>query len=266
VSRLFLIAVCALAITGCGETSDESEAGPKSAYLNLEKKLVAGDSSACSMMSSDYKNKLAASVQLFAADCPEVVKDVQKGFKEDPDLRTKSIDQVRVKGDTATFIARSTYDGQDVRTKVYLKRGPEDAWILDKDAILDAAGPPGPLIAFREYSYALRKADGERVCALSTARGKELMARVVPESHGSGQCEGAVPFVAVAASKQPRPEVIGGDEESETAQLYALQSDGDGIWAFQVIGMEREDGQWLFDYSRELGRAPAPRAPSSPVT
>lgn len=262
-TRSALALVCAMAfLTGCGS----SEADPQSAYLNLEKKLIAGDPAACELMSSDYQNKLAASAEKFSADCPEVVKKVQAGFREDPDLKTKSIGKVNVRGDKATLIASSTYDGKDVRTEAFLKRKADGNWILDKDRILDPAAPEAPVAAFLDYTKALRTANGERVCALSTARGKELLTNVLPESHGNGACEGAVPFLAVAASKQPEPDVIGGDVKGDDAALYVLQSDGNGVWVLRVVGLAREDGKWLFDQSRDIGRAPAPRAPSSPVT
>ncbi|MBI2692038.1 MAG: hypothetical protein HYX29_08870 [Solirubrobacterales bacterium] len=217
-------------------------------------------------MSSDFKNKLAASVQLFGSDCPAVVKEVGEGFRADPDLRTKSIDKVKVKGNNATLIAHSTYLGADVRTKVSLeRRAADEAWMLAGDQQLDDVAPSAPLTAYRDYSSALSDGDGTRVCALSTAAGKALIGKMLPESHSGGTCEGAVPFLAVAASKLPRTDIVGGEAKGETATLYGLQSDGSGGWVFREFVMKREGGKWLFDRSLDLGVAPARKMPGGPV-
>lgn len=264
--RLGLILVCALAIAGCG-SADEGEAGsPSAAYLTLEKKLVKGDATACQAMTSEFKNKLAASVQLFSADCPAVVKAVGKGLREDPDLRTRSIDQVKARGSSATLVAHSTYRGADVRTRVTLQKNAAGDWIVDKDHQLDDVAPSAPLTAYRAYTRAFSQGDGPKACGLSTVRGQKLIAAALPENHGGGTCEGAVPFLAVAASKLPEADVVGGEQQDDSGTLYTLQSNGSGSWVFREVVMKREAGKWFFDHSADLGIAPPPRAPSSPVT
>lgn len=264
--RSLLALVCAVAIAGCGSSDVSRPAGPKSVYLSLEKQLVKGDAVACESMTTEYKNKLAASVQLFSADCPAVVKEVGKGLREDPELRTRSIDDIEVRGNNATLIAHSTYRGADVRTKVSFRRSPGGAWLVDRDHELDDVAPSAPLTAYREYATAFSKGDGPEACALSTTRGKSLIAKALPQSHGDGSCEGAVPFLAVTASKLPEADVVGGEQKGDTATLFTLQSNGSGSWAFREVVMKREDGKWLFDHSRDLGIAPAQKAPSGPVT
>jgi hypothetical protein len=195
-----------------------------------------------------------------------VVKEVGEGLRADPDLRTKSIEIVEVKGNNATLIAHSTYQGTDVRTKVNLRRRAADgAWMVSGDQQLDDLAPSAPLTAYRGYSKALSEGDGSRVCAMSTAAGKELIGKTLPKSHSGGTCEGAVPFLAVAASKLPRADIVGGETEGETATLYALQSNGGGGWVFREIIVKREGGKWLFDRSQDLGVAPARKAPGGPV-
>lgn len=263
--RAAVLVLFALTLVGCG--SSESLPDPKSAYLELESQLAKGDSVACDSMTSDFKNKLAASVQLFASDCPAVVKEVGEGLREDPDLRTKSIDTVKVKGDNATLIAHSTYDGADVRTKVSLKRrSASGPWLVAGDQQLDDVAPSAPLTAYRNYTRAFSEGDGTKVCALSTSRGQDLIAQTLPESHSGGSCEGAVPFLAVAASKVPQADVVGGEMNGNTAMLYTLQSIGSGGWSFREVTMRRASGEWLFDRSLDLGLAPARKAPGGPVT
>ncbi|MGH2960490.1 MAG: hypothetical protein ACRDKE_12850, partial [Solirubrobacterales bacterium] len=144
-----------LALAGCGSpSSGDDEADVKLAYKNLEQRLLKGDKAACAMMTGDYKNKLAASVQLFAAECPEVVKEVGKALRGDKELQTKSIDHVRVNGNRATTIAHSTYRGNDVRTKVNLKRDEDGNWIISGDRQLDEVAPSAPLTAYRDYERA----------------------------------------------------------------------------------------------------------------
>lgn len=217
-------------------------------------------------MTSDFKNKLAASVQLFASDCPAVVKEVGEGLRADPDLRTKSIDKVKVNGNNATLIAHSTYLGADVRTGVDLKRrAADEPWMVAGDQQLDDVAPSEPLTAYREYSSALSEGDGTRVCALSTKAAQELIGKTLPESHSGGTCEGAVPFLAVAVGKLPRADIVGGETKGQTATLYALQSNGIGGWVFREIAIKREGGKWLFDRAADLGVAPARKTPGGPV-
>jgi hypothetical protein len=217
-------------------------------------------------MTNNYKNKLAASVQLFSAQCPAVVKEVGKGLRADPELRTKSIDQVKVKGNTATLIAHSTYRGADVRTRVNLERLPGGEWKIDRDHELDEVAPSAPLTAFRAYTSAFSKGNGSKACALSTKDGQDLITKVLPQNHGGGTCAGAVPYLAVEASKLQEPDVVGGEQKGDTATLYTLQPSGEGSWVFREVVMKRQGGKWLFDHSVDLGVAPPPRAPSSPVT
>lgn len=264
--RWILILACALTVAGCGSADEGDSGSPKDAYLGIEKQLVKGDASACESMATGYKNKLAASVQLFTADCSAVVKAVGKGLRDDPDLRTTSIDQVKVNGLTATLVAHSTYEGADVRSKVTMQKNSAGAWIIDGDQQLDDVAPSAPLSAYRDYSKAFRQGDGTRVCALSTERGKTLLSKGLPESHGGGSCAGAVPFLAVAASKLPQADVIGGGASGDSATLLTLQAAGAASWAFREVVMKRENGKWLFDHAVDIGIAPAPRAPSSPVT
>lgn len=263
--RAAVLVLFAVSLVGCGES--ESSPDPKSAYLKLEGQLAKGDAVACKSMTSDFKNKLAASVQLFGSDCPAVVKEVGEGLREDPDLRTKSIDKVTVRGDNATLIAHSTYAGADVRTKVNLKRRSADGpWMVARDQQLDDVAPSAPLTAYRNYTRAFSEGDGSKACALATSRGQDLIAQTLPESHSGGSCEGAVPFLAVAASKLPQPDVVGGEINGNTATLYTLQSNGSGGWAFREVTMRRQGGAWLFDRSLDLGMAPARKAPGGPVT
>lgn len=262
--RAAVLAFFALSLVGCG--SSEGPADPKSAYLELEAQLTKGDPVACESMTSDYKNKLAASVQLFASDCPAVVKEVGEGLREDPDLRTKSIDKVTVKGDNASLIAHSTYLGADVRTKVDLKRRSADGhWMVARDQQLDDVAPSAPLAAYRNYTRAFSKGDGAKACALTTTRGQDLVAQTLPESHSGGSCEGAVPFLAVAASKLPQADVVGGEMNGNTAMLYTLQSNGSGGWAFREVTMRRNGDDWLFDRSLDLGMASAHKMPGGPI-
>lgn len=259
-----------MTLAGCGSSVDDADSGsnsPKSAYLELERQLTKGDSVACDSMTSEFKNKLAASVQLFASDCPAVVKEVGEGLREDTDLRTKSIDKVRVNGNKATLIAHSTYGGADVRTKVSLRRRSADGpWLIASDQQLDDVAPSAPLTAYREYTDAFSEGDGEKACALSTSRGQGLIAKTLPESHSGGSCEGAVPFLAVAASKLPQADVVGGDTNGNSATLYTLQSNGTGGWSFREVEMKREGGSWRFDRSLDLGLAPARKTQGGPVT
>lgn len=269
--RAAVFVAIALTLAGCGSSGDDVESGasnPKSAYVQLEDQLVKGDSTACDAMTSDYQNKLAASVQLFASDCPTVVKEVGEGLREDPDLRTKSIDKVTVKGAKATLIAHSTYDGTDVRTKVYLRRrSASGPWLVTGDQQLDDVAPSAPLTAYRNYTRAFSEGDGTKACALATARGQDLIAQTLPESHSGGSCEGAVPFLAVAASKVPQADVVGGEMEGISATLYTLQSNGSGGWSFREVVMRRQAERWLFDRSLDLGTAAAPKTtPGGPVT
>lgn len=262
--RAVVLLLFAVSLVGCG--ASESASDPKSAYLKLEGQLAKGDPVACNSMTSDYKNKLAAAVQLFASDCPAVVKEVGEGLREDSDLRTKSIDKVTVKGDNATLIAHSTYDGADVRTRVNLKRrSASGPWMVARDQQLDDVAPSAPLTAYRSYTRAFSEGDGGKACALTTSRGQALIAQTLPESHSGGSCEGAVPFLAVAASKLPRPDVIGGEMNGNTAMLYALQSSGSGGWAFREVTMRRHGEKWLFERSLDLGLAPAGSSQGGPV-
>lgn len=262
-----LLATAALLLAGCGSDAPESQgSGPKLAYQDLEKELLRGDPAACRRMTSDYGNKLAASVQLFAADCPEVVRQIKKGLASDPDLRTTMIDQVRVEGARATLVAHSIYEGKDVRNRVSLILSADGMWKIDKDVQLDDVAPTAPLAAYREYSTALRRGDGTRACALSTERGRSQTAQAFLQRKGGRSCASAVPFLAESAKKLPRPDVVGGEEQLDQAGLYALQSDGDGGWSFRIVVMQREAGKWLFDHSRDAGRASSAARPSSPVT
>lgn len=263
--RAAVLLLFALSLVGCG--SSESAPDPKSAYLELEGQLAKGDPAACDSMTSDYKNKLAASVQLFASDCPEVVKKVGEGLRSDPDLRTKSIDKVKVRGDDATLVAHSTYLGADVRTKVEFKRrSTSGPWMVAGDRQLDDVAPSAPLTAYRNYTRAFGAGDGTKACALTTSRGQALIGRALPESHSGGSCAGAIPFLAVATSKLPPPDVLGGETSGNTTALYALQSNGRGGWSFRRVTMRREGGKWLFDRSLDLGTAPARRTAAGPVT
>jgi hypothetical protein len=194
------------------------------------------------------------------------VRKVARGFRDDPELRTKSIDHVRVTGNSATLIAHSTYEGADVRTKATFTKRPGGAWMLSKDQILDAAAPKAPLVAYESYAAALAKGSSERACALTTMRGRELLANAIAQPHGGSTCEGAIPFLAVAAGQQPEAEVIDGEEAADSAELYALQSIAHRGWAFRVITMKRENGAWRYESSRNLGIAPSVVAPHGPVT
>lgn len=254
---------CALAIAGCG--SDSGPDGVQSAYENLEKQLIAGDADACNGMSGDYQNKLAASVQMFEADCPGVVKEVSRGFKDDPDLKTIRIEDVTVKGETATLVAVSKYNGKDVRTRAAFKRNDDGKWILDTDHELDEVGPSAPLSAYRAYTNAFNKGDGKAACALSTTRGQDLIIQSVPESHGGGTCAGAVPYIAKSTRQLPNADVVGGEDQGGETSLYTLQSNGNGSWIFRIVVMKNENGKWLFDYSRDLGTAPRKSLEGGPV-
>ncbi|MBJ7355397.1 MAG: hypothetical protein JHC98_11290 [Thermoleophilaceae bacterium] len=262
-----LAIVLALLFAGCGSSGSESGGaeGVKSAYENLERQLINGDAVACENMTGDYKNKLAASVQMFEADCPGVVKEVQRGFREEPELRTTKLAGATVNGNRATLIAHSKYRGRDVRTRVYFVRGEDGSWLLDRDEELDEVAPSAPLAAYRAYTAAFSKGDGAAACALSTARGQELITRSVPRSHGGGDCAGAVPFLAPAARALPKADVVGGDEQPAEASLYTLQSNGSGTWVFRVVVMKNEGGKWLFDFSRDLGTAPPRSIERGPV-
>jgi hypothetical protein len=262
---LLLLGFVALSIAGCGSAGREAGVAPDVAYRQLEGQLVKGDPAACDSMTAEFRNKLAASVQLFSADCPAVVKEVGKGFREDPELRTKSIDKVRVSKGAATLIAHSTYRGVDVRTKVEMKRDPGGEWVVDRDHELDDVAPSAPLTAYREYSRAFNEGDGPKACRLSTARGQQLIAQSIPNSHGGGKCAGAVPFLAVAASKLPAADVVGGEQNGDTGTLYTLQSNGAGAWVFREVVLKLVAGAWRFDHSTDLGVAPPPRAPGGPV-
>jgi hypothetical protein len=265
VIRAAVLVLFALTLVGCGSSEDSPD--PKSAYVELEGQLAKGDPAACDSMTSDFKNKLAASVQLFASDCPAVVKEVGEGLREDPDLRTKSIDKVTVKGDNATLIAHSTYRGADVRAKVYLKRrSADEPWMVARDQQLDDVAPSAPLTAYRSYTRAFSEGDGTKACALATIRGQDLIAQTLPKSHSGGSCAGAVPFLAVAASKLPHADVVGGELNGNTAMLYTLQSNGSGGWVFREVTMRRVGDAWLYDRSLDLGLAPPRTTPGGPVT
>jgi hypothetical protein len=258
---------CALALAGCGSSASEANdpASVKSTYESIEQLLVKGDGAACDKLTSDYRNKLAASVQMFQADCPGVVKEVGRGLKEDPDLRTTRITDVKVAGDTASLVAHSKYNGRDVRTKVFFKRATSGGWLLTRDQELDEVAPSAPLAAYRAYAKAFNEGDGAAVCALSTEGGQDLIIQSVPRSHGGGTCKGAVPYLAAAIRGFPDADVVGGDQQPSEATIYTLQSSGSGSWIYRIVVMKKEDGKWHFDYSKDLGVAPPKSLKGGPV-
>lgn len=264
----YLLAVAGvLALSGCGSADSGSGAATdvKDAYSNLEQQLTKGDAAACEKMTADYRNKLAASVQLFSAECPEVVQEVGKGLRADRDLRTRSIDGVTVKGKNATLIAHSKYGGKEVRTKVFLARDSDGTWLIDRDHELDDVAPSAPLTAYRAYAAAFSKGDGKKACELSTERGQALIIQTLPKSHGGGTCVGAVPYLSAAARRLPPADVVGGDEQLSESDLYTLQTDGNGTWIFRVVVMKQENGKWLFDHSTDLGVSPTRSVKAGPV-
>jgi hypothetical protein len=267
VTRWLVVALFGLlVVSGCGSSDEPSGSGPDTAYKNIEKAIVKGDVDACDKLTGVYKNKLAASTQLCESDCPAVVKAVGKRLRDDPSFQTKSIDQIKIKGDKATIVTHSTYKGRDVRTQVSMRRSAGGEWIISGDRELDEIAPAGPLAAYHRYMKEFRVGHGTEACALATKRGQRLMANTVPQSHGGGSCAGAVPFLAAATEGSPPAEVIGGTEKGDTATIYTLQSNNNGSWVSRDALMQRVDGKWLFDYAQDLGTAPAKRTQGGAVT
>ncbi|MGK2878921.1 MAG: hypothetical protein ACSLFF_10185 [Solirubrobacterales bacterium] len=73
--------------------------------------------------------------------------------------------------------------------------------------------------------------------------------------------------LAVAGCGSAEPGSTDASEvQAGEASIHTLQSGGSGGWLFRIVVMKREGDDWRFDYSRDLGKAPAVEAPRSPVT
>lgn len=140
-----LIAACLLAGCGSSDSSDAGPATPVETYKQLSAAWKANDAkAACSLMSTGYQHKLAAVLQIYSADCPQLVTEIHKQTVGKGAIKDLS---VKAAGENGVLVRTRLTDGV-VRTRFQFTGG-EGNWTVQGDHTLDATGPQAPVDDYR---------------------------------------------------------------------------------------------------------------------
>lgn len=143
-----LLAACALA--GCGDEPAPQQSGiaasnATEAYKKIHAAWKRDDArSACAAMSTEYRHKLQAILQVFDAGCPMVVTEIHKRVSDTTANRDLSIEAI----DSDSVLVRTKLSDDVVRTRFDFTQR-DGQWVLTNDQTLDATGPTAPVAAYK---------------------------------------------------------------------------------------------------------------------